>query len=590
MAKEMNEPVSNGSCYEAVVPDTLDLAEKAGLGLGFFLRMIDEKHNFEIPLFVEFDDGRVKLGWHMNSLGGCQPKCMEAMCFERLMTGSQEGLEIEASMLDMMVSLVGEDGLMWVPGDKMPWSNIQEPFAMMHGQGRMLRAMIAWYQYTGDPRYKDAIDRMVDGLDRIAVHTEDYAYFPIYGWHEGEYTRSCYTKKGWKDTSEPTHEKHGEEGSLFNHQGHIPGALATWHAMTGNEKAIRLAGELVRFLTKPKFWADWKGGDYPKVTGAEHAHWHGHPHGHMNVLRAILDYAVATNDTRLMQFVRDGYEWARQPHLSRIGVFGDWQGCGIGRLIGVAVKLSLYGVGDYWEDVDLYVRNMGVQMQVRPDCVPFLREHTKGRCDTQGPYTAEAWVDIEETVGGYFAMRGPDSPVWQCCSPHGNMGLFYAWDGALRHSEGVVTINLLLNRASAWMDVDSFIPYEGKVVLRNKSAKEAFVRVPLYVRLNDVSCRVGVREVKPEFFGRYLVLRDLKPGDEVTVSFPLSECKETWTDEGITHTITLRGNTVVDFDPPFGKPGDAVQGLIFQDLDKYRQPNTPMKKTTRFAPAKTIKW
>ena len=27
--------------------------------------------------------------------------------------------------------------------------------------------------------------------------------------------------------------------------------------------------------------------------------------------------------------------------------------------------------------------------------------------------------------------------------------------------------NLLLNRASPWMDIDSYIPYEGKVVLKN---------------------------------------------------------------------------------------------------------------------------
>ena len=46
-------------------------------------------------------------------------------------------------------------------------------------------------------------------------------------------------------------EKKGEEGSLFNHQGHLPGALANWYMLTGNEQALRLSGRLVRFLTKP---------------------------------------------------------------------------------------------------------------------------------------------------------------------------------------------------------------------------------------------------------------------------------------------------------------------------------------------------
>ena len=51
---------------------------------------------------------------------------------------------------------------------------------------------------------------------------------------------------------------------------------------------------------------------------------------------------------------------------------GDGQGCGCGRLIGLAVKLSDNGVGDYWEDVDSYIRNHGVEMQFTPEDVPFL--------------------------------------------------------------------------------------------------------------------------------------------------------------------------------------------------------------------------
>ena len=44
-------------------------------------------------------------------------------------------------------------------------------------------------------------------------------------------------------------------------------------------------------------------------------------------LRAILEYEIATNDAQLKLFVRDGYEWARQPMLARIGYVGDGQRC-----------------------------------------------------------------------------------------------------------------------------------------------------------------------------------------------------------------------------------------------------------------------
>jgi hypothetical protein len=73
------------------------------------------------------------------------------------------------------------------------------------------------------------------------------------------------------------------------------------------------------------------------VVGQQHAHWTGHLHGHVNTLRAILEYALAVDDAQLKGFARDGYEWARQALLPRIGYF-DYQGCATVRMIGLAVK------------------------------------------------------------------------------------------------------------------------------------------------------------------------------------------------------------------------------------------------------------
>ncbi|MBI4531458.1 MAG: hypothetical protein HY709_08025, partial [Candidatus Latescibacteria bacterium] len=459
-------PARLGSYYEAAIPDTLDLAERATLGLHHFTSIISEEHGYEMPLLGDFDRFCLPaVTFHMNALGSCQCKAMEAMAMLRVMSGSLQHVAREAKMVEMMTSLLGDDGLHWVPGGRAdkPWIAIPEPFVMVHGQGRIVRAMIAWYQYTGDPTWKGRIDRLVDGLDRMmVVHKDDYAYFPVYGHYEAEYLRSCYTKKGWKDTVEPTNEKFGEERSLFNHQGHIPGTLANWYLLTGNEQALRLSGELVRFLTKPKFWADWSGGEYPDVVGPDHAHWNGHFPGYINTLRAIFEYAIATNDSRLKAFVRDGYEWARQPMFARIGYVGDGQACGCGRLIGLAVKLTDAGVGDYWEDVDLYIRNHGIEMQFTPEDIPHLPGLGEGK--PEPPHDPGlSTVGVTEAAPGGFAGR-TKARFWLCCSPHGSMGLFYAWEGSLRYAAGVAYVNLLLNRASPWMDVDSYLPYQGKVV------------------------------------------------------------------------------------------------------------------------------
>jgi hypothetical protein len=619
---EINRPKQVGEYYWITVPDTLDLAERARLGINHFVGLISPEDNYEmywgsqplgfakevldyagydqVPGYRIIDVHPPVLNFWWSMLHACQPKCMEAMAMERLMSGSTQDLGLEAKMLQMMAGQV-QDGLYWVPDDpRKTWLGDPKfrPHANMHGQGRMLRAMVAWYQYTGNPLWKDLVDQMVDGLDRIAVHKEDYAYFPTCGYIPHEYFRSSYVKGlGWKDTREPQNEKDGEEGSLFNHQGHMPGVMANWYRLTGNKQALRLAGELVRFYTKPQFWADWEKGEYPGVIGSEHAHWRGHLHGHVNVLRAILEYAIATNDSRLKLFVREGYEWARQSGIARLGIVGDGQGCGCGRLIGLAVKLSRAGVGDYWEDIDLYIRNNGVEMQLTPEDIPYIRKEIEGKpAPANRPW--HGGDGMTANIGGYSNHVSPyKTSTSGCCSPHGNMGLFYAWDGMLEYEEGVTRINLLVNRASPWVDIDSYLPYKGKVVLRNKTAREAFVRIPLWVEHTKVTCQVQNREIKPRWFGNYLWLEQLVPGDTVVISFPMAERVEEWTitpataytleiGAGRTYRCTFRGNTVVKITPEMS-PGS----WIWKNREKkYQAAEAQMKRVKRYVTEEQLVW
>ncbi len=615
----INRPKEVGKYYEATVPDTLDLAERAWLGINHFTSIVSEDYDYEMYGRADFDKSGGSSAWpgymvfECSQISGCQAKCMEAMAMERLMSGSQQHLEREARMLEMMVSLLGEDGLHYnVPpsGGRKPWLGPEEyrPFAYVHGQARMMRAMIRWYQYTGDPVWKERIDRMVDGFDRLLVaHKDDYAYIPLGGWLPGPdfyYTSSYLKGRGWKDTTEPVDEKRGDEASLFCQQGHFAGVLANWYVLSGNEQALRLSGQMTRFLTKPKFWADWPGGEYPGVVGAEHAHWRGHFHGYMCALRSILEYAETVNDSRLKLFAQEGYEWARQAGLARIGLVGDGQGCGLARMIGLAIKLTDAGLGDYWEDVDLYIRNQGTEMQFTPEDIPHVQKLIEKNPNAPPPRERNTEHPTGTNVGVIEAAMGavaaqPSKGVWfSCCTGWGNQGLFYAWEGTLRYADGVARVNLLLNRASLWMDVDSYLPYEGKVVLRNKAAREAFVRIPLWVDMKAVGCRIGDQIVRLEWFGNYLRFRDLRVGDVVTIEFPVAKRIERWTLQpkehfliwqlpgGTTHTIKFKGNTVVELSPPL-RPGFWV----YQDrAEKYKLAKAPVKNVTRYVTPQTLKW
>ena len=586
-----------GTYYEDTIPDTLDLVQRAELGLNYLTEIIDEELDYEMYFHAILDQYNPPvLKAHVTSLGACQAKGMEAMAFLRVMTGSQLNLEREAKMVDMMASLLGADGLHWVPGanPRKPWIQIPEPFVMVHGQGRMARAMMTWHQYTGDPAWKDRIDRLVGGLTRIVVHRDDYAYFPTGGYYDKEYLRSCYVRRGWKEISEPQNEKHGEEGSLFNHQGHIPGVLATWYRLTGNEEALSLSGKLVRFLTKPKFWADWEGKEYPGVVGAQHAHWCGHYHGHMNTLRAVLEYALATNDAQLKAFVRDGYEWARQMILARIGYF-DYQGCATARIIGLAIKLSDAGIGDYWEDVDQYIRNHGVEMQVLPEELEYLRGLSEGKPAPPKELGISADDALRRAIGG-FGLFLEKRWLGLCCGTHGNMGLFYAWDGTVRCADGTARVNLLLNRASPWLDIHSHLPYAGKVVIKNKTAQEAFVRIPLWVDRSAIRCTLDERAAPQIWFGNYLRFRGLDPNQRLQIEFPMVETTEVWDAHELKfpgshiaerrrHTCRFRGNTLIEMSPPL-----SDSPLYASRLQRYSLDQAPMRSVTRYISPVEYDW
>ena len=600
-------PERIGEYYNTVVPDTLDLAERAEWGLNHFTSTIDETNDYEMYWLT----GPISMSFKSCPLMACQPKAMEAMAMLRIMSGSREGIELEDKMVRMLASCIGDDGIYWVmpTQGKKPWLGPEEmrPYANILGQGRMMSAMAAWYQYTGNQMWKELTDRMIEGLDKIVVvHKDNYAYFPIGGYMEEEYFKSCYIKdKGWKDTSEPMNEKGGEEGSLFNHSGMIAGILSNWYALTGNKTALRLAGELVRFFTKPKFWADYPGGEYPWVSGADHAHWDGHWHGHINTLRAILEYAIITNDPRLKQFVRDGYECAKQKKFARIG-FVDYQGCGCGRLIGLAVKLSREGVGDYWEDVDLYIRNHGTEMQFIPDDIEDLEKYT-----VNGEMKEKVFHAM---IGGFSEHYGKVNCA-MCCSTHGNMGLFYVWDGMLEQNEGTVRIHLLLNRASPWVDIDSSLPYKGKVVLKIKNTAEIYVRIPLWVNKNSVKVRKENKIMHFEWFGQYIRVMGLKPSETVEIAFDMAERLEKWSHPEIdnrrgigwiyliangpvsreqtpdnTLTMRFRGNTLVELSPlPTCMNGQKTR-LYAKRPEKYKSHTVKYKKVTRFSTPFKLKW
>jgi hypothetical protein len=276
------------------------------------------------------------------------------------------------------------------------------------------------------------------------------------------------------------------------------------------------------------------------TAGTEQGHWYSHFHARAIALRGLLAYGRVTMNQRIVEFVRRAYEFTLTQGIPRIGwvncfpgAFNQMEGCALGDLVGLGICLSDLGAGDYWDDVDAVVRNHRVEQQLtRADELERIAAHFR---DPQAapPATAAGQVCFDHVIArslGVFTGTSlpnaiPHPWVMHCCTGNATQGLYYAWEGALREMGDQAVVNLWLNHDGRLVDVDSCLPYEGKLVIRNKAARRVAVRVPSWVRMAS-TC---------EFRGSTLV--DIAPHDDAADSYPLYRRAHLRTDQTPYRTV-----------------------------------------------------
>ena len=205
-----------------------------------------------------------------------------------------------------------------------------------------------------------------------------------------------------------------------------------------------------------------------------------------------------------------------------------------------AIMLSRLGV-DRWDDADRWVRNQLAEGQLtstqwRTDGHIPASELIKQTDVVEGRYTTDRV--LERTLGAFsgwpsandWAGRPIGKAHWyksltiqNCFSSNGMRALYCVWRNTLDYERGKLRVNLLLNRASRWADVDSYIPYEGRVEVKMKQGAEVEVRIPEWAPLNQVQCEVDGKARKLTFEGRYARVGKAEKGQTVALKFPIRE-------------------------------------------------------------------
>jgi hypothetical protein len=183
---------------------------------------------------------------------------------------------------------------------------------------------------------------------------------------------------------------------------------------------------------------------------------------------------------------------------------------------------------------------------------------------------------------------------------------YFVWEAITRCKDGAAQVNLLLNRSSPWLDIDSYLPYAGQVVLHNKGCHSLCVRMPRWVDRTAIACNVNGRAASIFWAGNYLAVSGLAGKETVTIEFPVAaERVETaylltrdvgpkwWghTGELPTYILHMRGNTCVKAEFPNRDKFTQAEPVypVFQ-REHFRVNQTPMKEAVRYVAPTVIPW
>jgi hypothetical protein len=590
----MSNWLPDGERYHAQVPDTLDLADRMSLAINALTKAWNPKEKWAHSLDVDFSHRpEILYPSHVtDAYLNIPPKFIEALVLARLASGNTDNLQVDEAVLQQQLEFLGEDGLTYCPTDTLREFTEPRPFSEVWAEGRLLIALSMLAQVDHDPRWIAIGKRKVDRLLSLTRQKEDFRFLWKGRFRPGEEPPA--------DADEPN--KPMEDGSLARRDpvfnmiysvGALGHGAGLFYRVSGYEPALELSGGLARWALARVF----------KNEDGRWNFWHFH-HG-LYALMAVCEYAYAANDRKMLERVDACYRWAREMGDPLIGYYTEHmpgseiylsqrgntvETCEVADMVFLALYLTRAGIGDYWDDVDHWLRNVYAEAQMlddewvarMPESYLATQPNTRPHQDTDNipARTVGSFFGWMRANDGVDVMQTPEGPklgprvVMHCCTGNGTRSLYHAWESIVTHTGDETQVNLLLNRASPWLDVDSYLPAAGKVVLKIKDSPRVVIRVPEWCDPAAVAITVGGQERSGLVNGHYLRLGWLKPGDEVVLSMLLQEKVVHRMIGEIPYKLTMRGANVVAIDP---------RGAVCPLYE--RQPSGQLVDKKRFIPA-----
>lgn len=623
---DTNPPTYPGTSYEALVPATLDLAERARLSINALTSMTNPKCDHEM-YFLVYHMANPPTMTHMNSDLNTIGKYLEVLPLLRTMCGSMQNVNVEYELMRIMLKQQGSDGMIYMPASGRPWSlgplsdpnggmpgwdaGIDQVGLLGYGPARTIAAFLIYGDKDPKGPWREAATRLAEAMKaRIIVDGPN-----------------AYTFKSWTYPGEkvvrPERLPGKDMGILGGMSAWVALYLAAYDRAVGDPDSLAIAEKMVRYnLEELKYFGDDGSFSDDVVAnlgpGGKSAHFHTHA---MNILAAVA-VAQKTGNKDLLNRAKKAFEWAASPASTSEPVVGFFpevifrgktinstsEVCEVSDMIIAGMMLSQIG-DDHWDDVDRWVRNQLAESQLtridwlsngevdwkefevpqsQRDAIFIKGQYTTDRVAERTLGAFSGWPSMNDWVG----QSHPDKllTIMNCCSGSGARALYAVWQNMISFEPSKATtqpgrlkVHLLLNRASKWADIDSYIPYEGRVDIKAKQDLLLDIRMPQWASQNDAKCAVDGKPRTLKFDACYAQVGNVKNGQTVSLTFPISERTEKVHAIGKEYTVVLRGNDVVSIDPP-GKH------LPFYQRAHYRTGVPLYRKVTRFVSDEEHPW
>jgi hypothetical protein len=319
----------------------------------------------------------------------------------------------------------------------------------------------------------------------------------------------------------------------------------------------------------------------------------GHMHGNLRAMTGAADYALATGDPELhsrmdalYRFVKTtGTRFGFLPEAvnQRTSAMIGCETCALMDFAGIGVTLANHGHPEYWGDMERLARNQFVESQVTD--VSWLESGSDGQAPGSRPDTDQfTWREIGQRIVGAWAgwsspnhilayretlnahwggaeLRDKVRALQNCCGGSGVHGLFILWKNAARYEDGVLSVNMHLDKKLPQAEIRCEQPYRGRLRIALSQDCAVRLRIPefttaaqMVVQVNGQPGRAARPPADPaqpfRVVGNYLELGRWSAGDEIQVSYPLPVSSEEITigNPGYRlwpYRVTWKGDTVV---------------------------------------------